>query len=154
MSTEDQQRFLSMAEDYDLMAPLLVPMYGWLQEEMLRLLRVERLEAGFPGRPGGGQRHFLEKALARNTALRGVWVDSSPGFMTVAQRRLARFSGRVTYIASPLEAAWEAQLTGPVQAITSMSAIHHLEQAEKRALYPASASTSWLPAAGCSIATR
>lgn len=135
MSTEDQQRFLTMAEDYDLMAPVLVPMYGWLQEEMLRLLRVERMGASCLIDLGAGSGILLEKALARNPALRGVWIDASPAFKAVAQRRLARFAGRVTYLVSPLEAAWEEQLAEPVQAITSMSAIHHLEHAEKRALY-------------------
>ena len=135
MSTADQQRFLTMAEDYDQLAPALVPRYDWLQEEMLRLLCVERMGAGCLVDLGAGSGIFLEKALARNPALRGVWVDSSPAFQAVAQRRLARFAERITYIVSPLEDAWEAQLASPVQAITSMSAIHHLEDAEKRALY-------------------
>ena len=46
-----------------------------------------------------------------------------------------RFAGRLTFIVSPLEEAWEARLGQRVQAVTSMSAIHHLERAEKRALY-------------------
>lgn len=135
MTTADQQRFLTMAEDYDRMAPELVPMYDWLQEEMLCLLRVESMGADSLVDLGAGSGRFLEKALTRNPELRGVWVDSSPAFMTVAQRRLARFADRVSYILSPLEEAWETKLDGRVQAITSMSAIHHLERAEKQALY-------------------
>lgn len=135
MSTEDQQRFLTMAEGYDRMAPVMVPMYDWLQEEMLRLLSVERMGTGCLVDLGAGSGIFLEKALSRNSELRVLWVDSSPAFLAVAQRRLARFADRITYIISPLEEAWESQLTQPVQAITSMSAIHHLERTEKRALY-------------------
>ncbi len=135
MATVDRDRFLTMAEDYDRMAPALVPMYDWLQEEMLRLLQVEALEAGCLVDLGAGSGIFLEKALACNPQLTGVWVDSSPAFRTVAERRLARFAERMVYIASPLEASWEAQLTLPVRAITSMSAIHHLEREEKHTLY-------------------
>ncbi|MEI7832085.1 MAG: methyltransferase [bacterium] len=135
MSTEDQQRFMTMAEDYDQIAPVLVPMYDWLQSEMLHLLQVDTMSAGSLLDLGAGSGIFLEKALARNSALHGVWIDSSPAFMAVAQRRLARFSDRVTYLVTPLEAEWETQLTAPVSAITSMSAIHHLEHEEKRALY-------------------
>lgn len=135
MSTADQQRFLIMAEEYDRMAPELVPMYGWLQEEMLRILQIDNIGAGCLVDLGAGSGIFLEKALTRNPRLNAVWVDSSPAFMTVAQRRLARFHGRVTYLLSTLEESWESQLGDPVQAITSMSAIHHLDSAEKRTLY-------------------
>lgn len=131
----DQQRFLMMAEEYDRMAPYLVPMYGWLQKEMLRQSGVETLTAGYLVDLGAGSGIFLEKALMSNPGLRGVWVDSSPAFMAVAQRRLAPMSERMTYILSPLEEPWEDKSTEPVQAITSMSAIHHLQSSEKRALY-------------------
>jgi len=134
MSSADQQRFITMARDYDRMAPVLVPMYDWLQEEILRLLQVEAM-TGCLVDLGAGSGIFLEKALARNPELTGVWVDASPAFQEVAQERLARFGTRVSYLLSLLEAAWEAQLPGPVQAITSMSAIHHLEHDEKYALY-------------------
>jgi len=134
MATEDQQRFQTMADDYDRVGPALVPMYGWLQEEMLRLLRVEAMGAGCLVDLGAGSGIFLEKALSRNPALHGVWVDASPAFAEVALRRLARFGDRVTWVLSPLEEAWETRLDQPVQAITSMSAIHHLASAEKRAL--------------------
>lgn len=134
MPDPDAQRFLAMADDYDRMAPLLVPMYDWLQQEMLRLLRVEEL-AGRLLDLGAGSGRFLERALKRNPALHGVWVDASPAFLAVAQRRLAPMADRMTYLLSTLEDPWEDQLGGPVQAITSMSAIHHLESDDKRALY-------------------
>ena len=65
MTTADQQRFITMAQDYDRMAPKCVPMYDWLQEEMLRLLRVEEMGAGYLVDLGAGSGTFLEKALAR-----------------------------------------------------------------------------------------
>lgn len=135
MTAEDEQRFLLMAEGYDRMAPLLVPGYDWLQEEVLHLLQVERMGGGCLLDLGAGSCIFLEKALSRNPALHGIWVDASPAFGEVARRRLARFADRLTYIISPLEEPWEAQLDQPIQAIASMSAIHHLEREEKRALY-------------------
>ena len=131
----DQQRFLVMAEDYDRMAPLLVPMYDWLQQVMLHVLHLEPRDMGCLVDLGAGSGIFLEKALLRHSGLHGVWIDSSTAFMAVAQRRLAPMAARMTYILSALEAPWEAQLATPVHAITSMSAIHHLESAEKYALY-------------------
>jgi tRNA (cmo5U34)-methyltransferase len=132
---DDQHRFLVMAEEYDHMAPLLVPMYGWLQEEMLRVLDIESWPGGHLVDLGAGSGIFLEKALRRNPNLQAVWVDASPAFLAVAQRRLEALSDRVTFVLSPLEEPWEEQIAEPICAITSMSAIHHLESAEKRALY-------------------
>jgi cyclopropane fatty-acyl-phospholipid synthase-like methyltransferase len=110
-------------------------MYDWLQQTMLGVLSIETRAAGCLVDLGAGSGIFLEKALQRNPDLHGVWVDSSPAFMAVAQRRLAAFADRMCYVLCPLEGPWEEQITEPVRAITSMSAIHHLESAEKRALY-------------------
>lgn len=131
----EQQRFLEMAEQYDRMAPLMVPMYDWMQEEMLRVTGTGAMPEGRIVDLGAGSGIFLEKALASNPCIRGVWVDSSPAFLEVAQRRLARFGARVTYVMCQLQDRWEDQLGGPADALVSMSAIHHLESKEKRALY-------------------
>jgi tRNA (cmo5U34)-methyltransferase len=137
METDDRQRFEHMAEDYDQMAPILVPMYGFLQQEMIRLADLASLSRPRIVDVGAGSGLFLEKALAICPQADCYWVDSSEGFLKVARRRLSRYGRQVTYILSPMEAEWQRQVGGPVDRIFSMSAIHHLERHEKRALYVA-----------------
>jgi tRNA (cmo5U34)-methyltransferase len=131
----DKDRFLDMAECYDRMASRLVPAYDLMQDEMLRMVGAD----GVPGKVvvdlGGGSGIFLEKVLTRYPASKAVWVDYSPDFEAVARERLRAYPGRVTFVRSAMEDAWEQQLDGPPDAICSMSAIHHMESAEKRRLY-------------------
>jgi cyclopropane fatty-acyl-phospholipid synthase-like methyltransferase len=84
---------------------------------------------------GAGSGILLEKILTRCPLAKGYWVDFSEGFLAVARKRLADFAGRVEFILSPLEAAWESQVADPPDAMVSMSAIHHLERPEKQRLY-------------------
>jgi tRNA (cmo5U34)-methyltransferase len=135
MQTSDKQRFTQMAEDYDQMAPLLVPMYGFLQDEMIRQAEIASLSAPRVVDLGAGSGRLLEKVLTANPYALCYWVDSSESFRSVAQRRLARFGERVNYVLSAIESDWMSQVEPPVQAIFSMSAIHHLESGEKRAAY-------------------
>ncbi len=135
MTEIDRQRFASMAEAYDAMAPYLLPQYAFLQEEMLRLAELDALAHPIVVDLGAGSGRFLERVLERNARATCYWMDSSHDFCGVARRRLARFDERVVFIESALEDAWEADVDGPVHAIFSMSAIHHLESDDKRRLY-------------------
>ncbi len=135
MDASDRERFVRMAEDYDQMAPLLVPKYEWLQQQMLELAGIAAMEEPAVVDLGGGSGRFIERVLEANAGATCTWVDSSEAFLAVARRRLDRYGSRVRYIVSKLEADWGSQVDGPADAICSMSAIHHLERAEKRELY-------------------
>jgi len=135
MQYEDKERFIQMAEDYDRMAPFFVPQYDFLQREMILQSRIANIPRPAIVDLGAGSGLFLEKALAVNPRAFCYWVDSSPAFLAVAQRRLARFGKQVTYINSAIESEWKNQVGRPVNAIFSMSAIHHLDRHEKQAAY-------------------
>jgi SAM-dependent methyltransferase len=77
----------------------------------------------------------LERVLERFTSAQAVLVDQSAAFLAIAERRLERFADRVTFVERRLQDDWPAALPQAPDALVSMSAIHHLEPAEKRALY-------------------
>ena len=84
---------------------------------------------------GGGSGRLLERVLERFANAQAVLVDQSAAFLAIAERRLARFGERVTLIEKRLQDDWRAELPATPDALVSMSAIHHLEPAEKQALY-------------------
>src|SRR5437660_2579813 len=77
----------------------------------------------------------MERILDCWPKCQGVVVDQSEPFLALAERRLARFGRRATCVLSPLQADWHSHLPGAVSTSVSMSAIHHLEPAEKQTLY-------------------
>lgn len=135
MTYNDKRRFSNMAEDYDSMVCYLMPKYDDLQDEMIRISGLESAEKPIVVDLGGGSGRFLEKLLSLNPNAMAIWVDSSEKFLSVAKKRLASFGGRVTFISSPLEERWDEKIEHPVDAVFSMSAIHHLESIKKRDLY-------------------
>ena len=140
MGQIDGQRFFSMAEMYDHMCRSLVPKYDFLQDEVLDLLAIAPDEQAVFVDLGAGSGILLEKVLTRWPQATCYWVDYSQDFQQVARKRFerqkpARFGDRVEYILSPIEADWGSQIGGPADAILSMSAIHHLQEDEKKALY-------------------
>ncbi|MBI4661113.1 MAG: class I SAM-dependent methyltransferase [Verrucomicrobia bacterium] len=135
MSQMDKDRFLSMAVCYDRMAPRLMPAYDLFQDHVIDLLHEGDCEPDLVVDLGAGSGILLEKILRRSARSRAVWVDSSPDFRNVAEKRLAAFRDRVRFIECALEDDWERQLLGAPDAILSMSAIHHLESGQKRRLY-------------------
>ena len=62
-------------------------------------------------------------------------VDQSEPFLALAERRLRPFTSRATLVQRRLQDNWAADLAAAPDAIVSTSAIHHLEPAEKRALF-------------------
>lgn len=135
MQSDDKERFAQMAEDYDQVAPFLVPMYEFMQQEMIRLVDLTSLPRPRVIDLGAGSGRLLEKVLTICPQASCTWVDSSEAFQATARRRLARFGDRVTYVLSPMEGDWASRVAAPVDVIFSMSAIHHLEHDEKRAVY-------------------
>ncbi|NNF99379.1 MAG: methyltransferase [Desulfobacteraceae bacterium] len=135
MTYIDRHRFSNMAEDYDAMVCYLLPKYGDFQDEMIKISGMASAEKPIVMDLGGGSGRFLEKLLTLNPTVTAYWVDSSEDFLSVAKKRLASFGEQVTFISSPLEERWEQKIEQPVDAVFSMSAIHHLESGEKRDLY-------------------
>jgi len=84
---------------------------------------------------GGGSGRLAERFLERFPRARAIVVDQSPPFLEIAAQRLAKFAGRGTIVTSRLQEDWEAQLPAAPNVVVSMSAIHHLNPAEKQALY-------------------
>ncbi|MBN1217913.1 MAG: class I SAM-dependent methyltransferase [Anaerolineae bacterium] len=135
MKQDNVNRFVTMARDYDEMAPYLVPQYNLLQESTIEYFNLEQLAQPVIVDLGAGSGIFLERILSRNKSALCYWVDSSPAFLDIAQQKLARYKNRVTFILSAMEAAWEQQMTHEPDFMFSMSAIHHLENEEKKELY-------------------
>jgi tRNA (cmo5U34)-methyltransferase len=130
-----ENRFFTMAETYDKMAPLMVPQYDFLQNEVFNIV-------SFPAEAdikvvdlGAGSGIFLEKVLKHFPNAVCYWIDFSLDFLKIAKNRLEPFENRVSYIHAPIEKNWEKQLEHKPDLIFSMSAIHHLENMEKKKLY-------------------
>src|SRR5690606_37379522 len=64
-----------------------------------------------------------------------VVLDQSQAFLDLAARRLERFGDRATLVCRQLQEDWSVDVPRPAAAIVSMSAIHHLDAAQKRAWY-------------------
>ncbi|MDY6959009.1 MAG: class I SAM-dependent methyltransferase, partial [Halobacteriota archaeon] len=139
MKDYEDQRFFKMAETYDKMAQLLVPKYDLLQDETLKIASFEGVTDPTVVDLGAGSGILLEKVLTRYPDAKCYWIDFSDDFLKIAKERLSRFGERIEFILSPIEEDWEREIENGegkgVDAIFSMSAIHHLESAEKKRLY-------------------
>jgi tRNA (cmo5U34)-methyltransferase len=123
------------AEAYDVAAPVIHPYYEKVQDEILDLLPFGAEEAFELVDIGGGSGRLAERVLERFAGARVTVFDQSEPFLALAERRLARFAPRATIVQSQLQDGWTTQLKASPNVIVSTSAIHHLEPAEKRALY-------------------
>jgi len=123
------------AEAYDQAAPAIHPYYETIQNQILDYLPFGPNESFLTVDLGGGSGRLAERVLTRFAAARVVVIDQSEPFLALAERRLAPFSSRASFIRSPLQDDWAARLPGPPDVILSTSAIHHLEPAEKQALF-------------------
>ena len=130
-----ENRFSAMARVYDKMAPKLVPQYNFLHDELLGLLSFSLPSNLCLVDLGAGSGRLIERILAADLVKKCYWVDSSQDFLAVAKSRLETYGDRVEYILSPLEDDWASHIPENVDAIVSMSAIHHLESNEKSFLY-------------------
>ena len=123
------------AESYDQAAPVIHPQYTAVQDQVLACLPFAKDDEFLLVDLGGGSGRFVERFLERFANASGVMIDQSEPFLAIAERRLARFGKRATTLQSRLQDDWQKSLPAAPQAIVSMSAIHHLEPVEKRALY-------------------
>jgi len=130
-----KDRFFTMAETYDRMAPYMVPQYDLIQNEVFNIVGFSKEKELIVIDLGAGSGIFLEKVLSYYPNAVCYWIDFSLDFLKVAQVRLERFKNRVNYIHSALEKNWEEHLDQKPDLIFSMSAIHHLENMEKEILY-------------------
>jgi SAM-dependent methyltransferase len=123
------------AESYDRAAPAIHPYYATVQDHVLAALPFARDDEFLLVDIGGGSGRFVERFLDRFGNASAIVVDQSEPFLAIAERRLTRFGRRAQVVQSKLQDDWPAKLPAAPQAIVSMSAIHHLEPAEKRDLY-------------------
>jgi tRNA (cmo5U34)-methyltransferase len=124
-----------LAAAYDADASRVHPYYTEVQDAILALLAPVLAQGDTVVDLGAGSGRLMERVLERYPGVGGVLVDQSEPFLDLARRRLERFGDRAAYVCSRLQADWTTQVPGPVAAIVSMSAIHHLEPGEKQACY-------------------
>lgn len=137
MSTSTNYRWNTsdFAVGYDAAADKIHPRYLEIQDAILSLLPAALDQGGLLVDLGGGSGRLMERILGVHPLARGLVIDQSEPFLAIAERRLAVFGERAACRLVKLQEAWEADLPAAPTAIVSMSAIHHLEPAEKRALY-------------------
>jgi SAM-dependent methyltransferase len=135
MHDRSKNRFHSMARVYDKMAPVLVPQYHFFQDTIIDFFNLTEPNDMSVVDLGAGSGIFLEKILRNNSYATCYWIDTSKDFLEVAKEKLAKYANRIEFILAPIESAWELHLSCRPDFIFSMSAIHHLEDFEKRALY-------------------
>jgi tRNA (cmo5U34)-methyltransferase len=123
------------AESYDRAAPAIHPYYTVVQEQVLAALQFARDDEFLLVDLAGGSGRFVERFLERFRNASAIVIDQSEPFLAIAERRLVRFGARASVVQSKLQDDWSRMLPSAPQAIVSMSAIHHLEPAEKRDLY-------------------
>ena len=124
-----------MSEVFDKMAPYLVPHYDFLQNTIYEIIGFESDKSFSFIDLGAGSGILIEKLLIRFPNSRAVYIDSSVPFSEVAKKRLERFSDRIQYVHKSMESDWYTDINENPDLIVSMSAIHHLEPDEKKALY-------------------
>lgn len=135
MTTTYRWNTSAAAEAFDASAPAIHPFYVAVQNEILRLLVEDGRKPKVVVDLGGGPGRLIERVLETFPSARGVVMDQSSAFLAIAERRLARFGERATFIEKRLQDDWRSSLPEPPDALVSMSAIHHLEPAEKQELY-------------------
>jgi len=123
------------ATGYDAAAEIVHPRYVEIQDEILKLLPLAEETVAVVVDLGGGSGKLMERILERWPRAQGIVIDQSEPFLAIAERRLARFAERAKCVLARLQSEWIDQLPPNVSAIVSMSAIHHLEPAEKASLY-------------------
>ena len=132
---KDQERFLTMAKAYDVMASKFVPKYKFLQEEIFNIVHFDKNESIRVLDLGAGSGNQVEKILNEYPNSTCYWLDSSPKFKEIAEQKLSKFGDRVQFILADFNDHWEQEIGSKFDMIVSMSAIHHLSSDEKRAIY-------------------
>ena len=123
------------AVTYDQAAEIVHPFYLELQDAILRDLAFPVDTEVLLVDMGGGSGRLMERILDKWPRASGVVLDQSEPFLALAERRLARFGRRASCVQARLQDDWLNLLPMPPATIVSMSAIHHLDPAEKQSFY-------------------
>jgi hypothetical protein len=95
------------------------------QDDGLRAVREERRAA---------RARYWEEVLRAFPKARIIWQDYSRPMRDQAQRRLARYEKRLSYVVSDLlDASWGKELPGPFELIVSGIALHNLR--DRKAIF-------------------
>jgi tRNA (cmo5U34)-methyltransferase len=122
------------ASGFDAAAEFINPFYIELQDRILGMLPFATNADFLLVDAGGGSGRFVARLLTQCPAAHAVIVDQSGAFLALAERRLDAFGARAGYRQARLQDDWTSSLPRAPAAIVSMSAIHHLEPAEKNDL--------------------
>lgn len=137
MKQRDKNRFQSksMANAYDKVCQIIVPAYDFMQDALINMLKFEDMEKIVLLDLGAGSGILIEKILKEFPDSICYYLDSSDDFMHIAKKKLQQYENRVTYIKSDFCGNWESEIKETPNVITSMSAIHHLSNENKKKLY-------------------
>jgi tRNA (cmo5U34)-methyltransferase len=123
------------AETFDQCAQDIHPFYVRVQDEILAHLPFASDERFLLVDLGGGSGRLVERVLTHFPKSQAIVVDQSEAFLAIAERRLKPYESRAGFFQSRLQDDWKSKLPAAPQALVSMSAIHHLDPAEKQLLY-------------------
>jgi SAM-dependent methyltransferase len=123
------------AEAFDLAAQFIHPLYLTVQDQVIRQLHFDPGDTFWLVDLGAGSGRLVERILDKFSNSRAVLIDQSEPFLAIAERRLRRFGDRAVLVQKRLQEDCASALPAKPQAFVSMSAIHHLDAAEKQALF-------------------
>lgn len=123
------------AEGYDAAAQVIHPRYVEVQDIVLAELANLRDRPGLIVDAGGGSGRLMQRILTAHPNAQGMVVDQSEAFLALAERRLEEFGDRAKCHVARLQEDWLASLPDRPIAVVSMTAIHHLDAAEKQTLF-------------------
>ncbi len=137
MKQVNKNRFHSkdMATTYDKLCQLMVPGYDFMQNTLIDILKFENSEKIVLLDLGAGSGILIEKVLNEFPDSTCYYLDYSDDFMILAHEKLKKYEDQVTYIKSDFCGEWESEIKEKPNVITSMSAIHHLSNKNKKKLY-------------------
>ena len=125
------------AVDYDAAGPVIHPYYDDVQAAVVAALPYGVSDAVKIIDLGGGSGRLAERLLTAFPAATVTLVDPSEPFLELARERLASFGDRAQLVPSRAQESGWRRLVGPVDAIVSTSALHHLDAEEKNAVFAA-----------------
>jgi ubiquinone/menaquinone biosynthesis C-methylase UbiE len=115
---------------------LLIPDRKRQLEVMLRVLRSAPREPRRILDLGAGDAVLLATVLDAFPEATGIAIDFSPLMLEQARTRLSTFGRRAATVEADLQTpAWKDKVHGPVDAVVSGFAIHHLSHERKRVIY-------------------